>query len=424
MLGPTRPSSKEDPVGNPLDITRSHPYFASEKESAVLNLNFTLRVWMPEYDASSHIFGSGHNYEKLYVEDTLKVFTESFLSDDVEVLSHTQPLEWSTADVHQGSWYSDMLIGLEVVADGLNNPESLERYNYTSVGLLFDEITAGLESFVNGGELTTGVIWRARKTAALKRSLTSATISFPPTHSTPLSSDTPTPYNAYMRLLTPNPNPYAEFCSLGCTFFFSFGDQTIEAETSGVLKPVYLSNCTDLCDDYFAYNITVAYSDLVESARLECRDGCQIALKRCAPGYKCEQVKEIPGSGGKFTDGNMEYCPPGSYRDVDYDSVEECVDCPPGRYRESFKGRYMESCSKCPEGTFVNSTGSSSILQCSRCPAGRFGPEPGLALCKCITKSSCLDGKYTTVDGDVSFEEFVDPADAEKRDTFPFIGRW
>ncbi len=44
-----------------------------------------------------------------------------------------------------------------------------------------------------------------------------------------------------------------------------------------------LDLCILQCDDNFSYIITVEYSDLLEVARLECRDGCQMALMRCQP---------------------------------------------------------------------------------------------------------------------------------------------
>ena len=182
--------------------------------------------------------------------------------------------------------------------------------------------------------------------------------------------------------------------------------------------PVALSNCTAKCDLTYrsAAHITVGYADLAETARLECRDGCQIALIRCQPGHKCSQanmyVDAVTGA-ERYVDGEMVICPPGTYRDVDYENVEECVNCPQGRYREDEKGRYMESCSKCPAGKYVEKTGSANNLECDRCPAGRFGPEPGLALCKCITGSSCADPA-----------EFPSPANAERRETVPFEGRW
>ena len=113
-------------------------------------------------------------------------------------------------------------------------------------------------------------------------------------------------------------------------------------------------------------------ADLADTARLECRDGCAIALARCQPGYKCTQTQMyMEGGVEKYTEGYMNICPPGTYRDVSYDQVEECFDCPQGRYREDEKGRYMESCSQCPVGKYVNDTGSESILKCLRCPAGR-----------------------------------------------------
>jgi hypothetical protein len=169
----------------------------------------------------------------------------------------------------------------------------------------------------------------------------------------------------------------------------------------------------DRCDDTYRSkaHISVGYSDLADTARLECRDGCTIALKRCQPGYKCTQTS-TDGSGG-YSYGFMSICPPGTFRDVSYEQVEQCVDCPQGRYREDEKGRYMESCTQCPVGKYVNETGSNSILECLRCPAGRFGKISGLALCECITPASCAD-----------LQEYESPADAEKRATFPFIGRW
>ena len=56
LLGPTRPSSKVDPIGNDLDISRSHPYSTSEKESSVLIFNVSVRIWMPEYDEAFHVY--------------------------------------------------------------------------------------------------------------------------------------------------------------------------------------------------------------------------------------------------------------------------------------------------------------------------------------------------------------------------------
>jgi len=108
----------------------------------------------------------------------------------------------------------------------------------------------------------------------------------------------------------------------------------------------------------------------------------------------------------------MAHCPAGTYRDVSYDAVEECIPCPPGRFREDVKGRSLDGCSKCPAGTYNSKNGSSTIRDCLRCPAGTFTNEPGSENCICITPSACSENQMPS------------PADAEKRDTVPFIGLW
>jgi hypothetical protein len=188
---------------------------------------------------------------------------------------------------------------------------------------------------------------------------------------------------------TGNPNPYSKFCEYGCAIFY--------ASTS---DPMHLTECMDQCDNYYSYNFTVGYNDYVEVARLECRDGCQIALRRCKPGYYCSK------------DGFMAHCPTGTFRDIDYHAVETCNLCPPGRFRDDIKGKTLEDCTKCPSGTYNGRNGSSSIQDCHRCPAGTFTNEPGSEYCKCITPAACEKDQYPS------------PGDAEKRDTIPYIGRW
>ena len=51
----------------------------------------------------------------------------------------------------------------------------------------------------------------------------------------------------------------------------------------------------------------------VEQARLECRDGCNIAVLRCQPGYSCAE-------------GSMSRCGPGTYRNTSYDAISSCVE--------------------------------------------------------------------------------------------------
>lgn len=221
----------------------------------------------------------------------------------------------------------------------------------------------------------------------------------------PLQLTRPYPHNAATQT---DEYRFPEICKLGCNYFFvsSGGD-----EDSG-LNATTLDQCIDQCDDKFSYNITVGYNDMIEIARLECRDGCQMALKRCQPGYYCEQVEFINDNdplSKQYQGGNMIPCPAGTYRETSYDAITQCIECPRNYYREDIKGKSPKDCSKCPENT-SSKQGSSSVKDCIRCPAGTFSAEGGY--CQCITPAAC----------DVN--QLPDPADAEKRDTVPYIGRW
>ena len=121
----------------------------------------------------------------------------------------------------------------------------------------------------------------------------------------------------------------------------------------------------------------MGHNDLAEIARLECRDGCQMALKRCQPGYYCLQVSFVEADATDassvapigYMGGDMIPCPPGTYRNESYDAVAECIPCPPNHFREDIKGRNLSSCSKCPAGTSAIAPGSTSMKDCVRCPA-------------------------------------------------------
>ncbi|GMH90969.1 hypothetical protein TrVE_jg13148 [Triparma verrucosa] len=398
MLGPTRPSDAKDDVGNDLYLTRPHPYSQAPMEAAVVRFNSTVQLDLPAWNVTAgHSFGTFH---KNYLLRSLRVIAREFVSDDLKILSTTAVQESTPGDATTS--YVQITYLSEYVVD------FTAPYNHSTTD---DFVAVVLDRFESSAAML-NVTGTLQNQAALspsepvKTSLVGAGVSLPAGYTRPTLGNGQ--LVEFMRLQTPNPNPFAEFCMTGCTFFFS-----LEATTS---KPAYLSECMAQCDYTYrsAEHITIRYSDLAEAARLECRDGCQIALARCQPGYRCTQV-EMTMSGGieSWSDGLMSICPPGTYRDVDYDNVEQCVDCPQGRYREDEKGRYMESCAQCPIGRYVNVTGSSSILKCNRCPAGRFGKFPGLALCACINDKACLDPP-----------EFVSPADAEKRQMFPFEGRW
>ncbi|KAL7540844.1 hypothetical protein ACHAXR_010814 [Thalassiosira sp. AJA248-18] len=198
---------------------------------------------------------------------------------------------------------------------------------------------------------------------------------------------------------------FPEFCKLGCTYFFVSSES--EDMASGRTT---LGQCIDQCDVKYNYNSsTPPYNDLAEMARLECRDGCLMALKRCQPGYYCLQVS-FNDDDVTYVGGDMIPCPAGTYRDVSYEAVTECTPCPPNYFREDIKGRSISSCSPCRAGTSAVNMGSTSIKDCVRCPAGTFSTEA--SFCMCITPQACAE------------EQLPPPADAEKKNTVPYIGRW
>lgn len=201
---------------------------------------------------------------------------------------------------------------------------------------------------------------------------------------------------------------FPKYCEWGCTYFFVAPD----------VHPLFLSSgkstldlCFDQCDETFRYNVTVGYNDLIETARLECRDGCQIGLIRCQPGYFCIQASPAKEKSKAYSGGAMLPCGPGTYRSVDYNQVTRCEPCPKNHFREDIKGKSASDCKKCRAGTSTSKkTINTSIKDCVRCPAGTYSEEG--SSCKCITPQSCNE------------EQLPFPADAEKRDSVPYIGRW
>ena len=211
-----------------------------------------------------------------------------------------------------------------------------------------------------------------------------------------------------------------EFCQLGCTYFFVSSDAATGAG-GGARAPTTLGRCVEQCDEKYSYNSSTrpGYNDLAEMARLECRDGCLLALQRCQPGYYCSQVSfdEAAKAANILTAGSVQYsggdmlpCPAGTYRDVSYGAVTECTPCPPNHFREDIKGRSLSSCAPCRAGTSAVDAGSTSVKDCVRCPAGTFSTEA--SFCMCITPQACAE------------DQLPSPADAEKKDTVPFAGRW
>ncbi|GMI03014.1 hypothetical protein TrRE_jg4723 [Triparma retinervis] len=401
ILGPTRASDPKDTIGTELLLTKPHPYSQAPMEAAVVRFNSTVRLTMPHYDSAEHSLTAFHTN---YVLRSLKKIAIQFVSNSLKVTKSSPP-----ADLGGGSgWYTDIEYMSEYVVDFTGNYNLSTTDEFLAVVHTAFETAAATVASPAQNNLTSTLLKQSGRSGneLVRESLKNATVTLPAGYARP--SVGAGSLVEFMRLQTPNPNPYSGFCAAGCTFFFN-----IEVTST---QPAALSTCTDRCDETYRSkeHITVGYSDLADTARMECRDGCAIALSRCQPGYKCTQTQMyMEGGVEKYTEGYMNVCPPGTYRDVSYNQVEDCYDCPTGRYREDEKGRYMKSCSQCPVGKYVNETGSESILKCLRCPAGRYGKVPGLTLCVCITPASCADP-----------QEFESPADAEKRASFPFIGRW
>mmetsp|Transcript_26319 Transcript_26319/g.52480 ORF Transcript_26319/g.52480 Transcript_26319/m.52480 type:complete len:453 (+) Transcript_26319:177-1535(+) len=406
ILGPTRPNDDVDTIGNTLAYTRPHPYSQAPMEAAVVRFNSTIQMNLPSWNATEHSFGTFH---KNYLLRALKKGVAlEFQSDDLKIMSSTPVQESTPGDASTSfvvlSFFSEYVVDYTL------------SYNYSTTDEFVNLVLDKYESSANLLNVTSILQAQADMSPApaVKSSLQGSGLALPAGYTRPTLANGE--LVEFMRLQTPNPNPFSKFCEAGCTFFFAGTPEPLPGGGNAIM----LSQCTNECDSVYrsAAHITVGYSDLAEAARLECRDGCQIALARCRPGYRCTQA-EMYEEGGveKFTDGKMEICPPGKFRDFSYDQVTQCVDCPAGRYREDEKGRYMETCSQCPVGRYVNSTGSNSILDCLRCPAGRFGKFPGLALCACINEKTCI-----TDPTDPSY--FESPANAERRETFPFEGRW
>eukprot|EP01031_Cornospumella_fuschlensis_P024188 gene24188-29257_t len=182
--------------------------------------------------------------------------------------------------------------------------------------------------------------------------------------------------------VAPFPASTSGFCQLGCQIFYV----NVPKNTT----------CKRLCGYFYRYQITAEYSDLAEEARLECEDGCDIALQVCQAGYYCSTGVMLP-------------CPPGT-------EAEECTPCPYGRYRSTQKGKSADDCNKCPIGTYANVTGSVQQADCQRCPAGQNAEEEGMRLCKCITEDSC--------DLQVAGRDYYSNGVDFQRETIPYIGRW
>jgi len=408
LVGPTRPWHKNDELGNSLSLTRPYPYIIAASDVLAIEFNITLRLQSQQWLSTTPLsVQSNHSTllsraEKLIIVKAAKSAIANFSSYKVNIVSEREiPIVNATShDTNRYERSIDVTLKFVVIA-------SHNGYNSTSADRFYTSLLwPTIRNYIETGNFSRSV---EEKTPS-KSHLTTLTTHFPST----LFEATPIPaHRTFLIMHTDKSKSYYKFCEVGCTLFFS-----------SISDPMHLSECTHKCDQIYQYNITVGYNDLMEVSRLECRDGCQMALKRCQPGYFCSQVSLLnddenstlgPKSHGRdtrYTGGYMSHCPAGKYRDFSFDAIEMCVDCPPGRFREDTKGKSLDSCTKCPIGTYVNSSGSTSIRDCLRCPAGYFASESGSAFCKCITPDSCKK------------EQLPSPANSEKRETIPYIGRW
>ena len=398
-VGPTRPYFEYDPLGEIVSLTKSHPYAITQTQTnvTIVEVKVVARIVIPSSYSISEEVTLNENERKIVEEIWRGICSTKFESNKVD-LDEQHP-----SKLLEDGIIIDIGVNIHTVAEfnGYDSNQTNEFVNEDIIPTLATYFHSSAPYNVTQYLETIVVEKDVKLLKNAKISLQNLTV---------VSLDT------YSTVMEKSPNIYSKFCCIGCSFFFTSNNKTlIGKDTVSVLKePLaesYLSSCLGNCDELYSYNISVAYNNLLEIARLECRDGCIIALKRCQPGYFCLQPYETIMNGKNnrtiLVGGSMHPCPPGSYRDIAYNQVSQCIPCPPGRYRESQRGRHVDSCKLCPERTFNPRYGATSISNCERCPAGTFNNEKGASECNCITRMSC-DKQY----------------DAEMRDTVPYIGRW
>lgn len=394
-VGPTRPWDDYDDLGNLLSLTKPYPYSIASDEASILKFNITMNIHNSPFCHSVPTLSLMElkNFilveSKTYATRIKTMIFQNVESCQVEVVDYPEiDSEKNETCIEKIQTYTAE-IQVNANQNGFNYSTANQFYTQELKPMIIDVTENGLYNKLTfDNDLR--IHQRLNRTFIVPGMSSNEVISVRSVGS---------------------PNPFTPFCEVGCSLFYSIPNH----------EGVKLHNCTDKCDDLYKYNVSVGYSDLAEVARLECRDGCQMAMKRCQPGFFCTQVRKIDrrvdlnktqNESKHYEEGYMNHCVAGTYRDVDYSAVEKCILCPPGSFREDIKGRNLDSCSKCPVGTYNKRNGSTSILDCLRCPAGTFTNQPGSETCICITPASCSDNQLSS------------PADAEKKDTIPYIGRW
>jgi hypothetical protein len=380
-IGPSRPFQAQNDMGAPLLTTRLYPYHVEANYTTLVTLEMEVELSFDDNDERP--IDQSHellDYEKTCIVEAFQNVTKQFGSDHV-VIQNAIPHTLSFNNGWDMSVELQLHYGLNDDAPALSTDDWTKQY---ALPIILDQVEASNLDDIASTCLLSSTFHRNTN----PQSAVGATFSRSNLHfwlgDTKAASD----YTYELEpnvLVTPVPNPYSKYCERGCAQFFS---------ESSVAAIVELETCRGKCASFYGtYNVSVGYSDPMEVAKLECQNGCFLALQRCQPGYFCTQPTPFgPADANgiiQLAGGQMAPCDRGEYRETSYDAVQECLLCPPGTYRDGMRGVSPNSCTKCPVDTSSPGAGSTSISNCLRCASGTFAHEEGSALCKCITPFSC-----------------------------------
>ena len=238
LIGPTRPWHEKDLLGNELGLTKSHPFAMAGSYLGLVRFNISYECI---YEHSS--------------DDATTIVNDDSIFAEGEIL-----LENVTAALNK--MLNNTSFDLEVLSLSVDNNENGE--NATSITTL--EMNMQVDIVVESGLESSHASLVHRIEGGLKEMTTNhdGHLDLVVERSIQISS-----FEKTRILHAGQQNPYSMFCELGCAYLYSSPSD-----------PLHISDCTHRCDEYYKYNVTVGYNDLIEVARLECRDGCQIGLMR------------------------------------------------------------------------------------------------------------------------------------------------
>lgn len=400
LLGPTRPFHRYDNLGAPLSLTRPYPFAITAEEATIMTVHVSLTVTISDQYVGISDEIKLTDPEEACLTSTLSRSVVNFQCVHVKIRrDEFGGNSSSTVDPSRIPAVAE----LKLRYSGNEVRSHSKDVNRTEVNDWFHQnLVPTITSVLDQNDTTSQYLQRCLNENVKDDERNSSRIAdVTLDESKGLIENAISLFNYSKTLATSLPNRYSPFCEVGCKLFYTnttnAGRRMAQSTTDATIS---LASCNRLCDDLYYYNLSVGYSDLMEIARLECHDGCYIALKRCQPGYYCTQ----PTSSTDNTDeagnadstspkrkvgGIMIPCPPGTYREASYLATDQCVRCPPGRYRSETMGTALSSCTKCPAGFYAPEFQSTSLLDCIRCPAGTFTKEEGSGSCSCITPSAC-----------------------------------